>query len=219
MTDDDVYRPPATEWFENHSTFSPEEWRYMARVFALWFFGSAILVAVVATWQMQTSLSAFGGDEYLPRVMTLAIVGEIGAGLVIASAGNTLVMVTERRAKRAELAPVQRLPWSIVGGMGSATPIAMVLILGLSLAISTFLVGIPWDTSWSNVRASWHWDDVAISILSVIVGAVVLVANVSQVMRVLFRFRGWLILKLIVMSQALGLLLYLVQVMGRALFK
>ncbi len=214
MNSNDVYRPPAAESPPIHSTFSKEEWRYSVRTFVAWLVGLSILLAVVLTTQYYLSLSQFGGETHLARFITLAVF-QYAPGVVIGSACNTLAMVTERRAKDANREPVQRVPWSIVGILGSATLLAAGLFWVVSLSFVTFAVGVPWGQSWTGILSLACWSDLAISLLSVVLGAVVLVASVGPTMRLLLRFRGWLILKFIVMAQAMGLLLYMVRLMGK----
>lgn len=210
---DDAYRAPRAEPVTEHSTFSAEEWRYLGKVYASWFFGGVLLLAMVVTGQIYFSLSQFGGQEYLARVVTLSVLSQYGPGLVMAAACNTLAMVTERRAKRAIVEPVEKVPWSLVGLFGVLSPMAMGLILGLSLAIITFVVGIPLDTSWTGIRAGAHLRDMVISTIAVVVCAFVVVGTVSQTMRILTRFRGWLLLKFIITNQIMGLIFVLVKTM------
>lgn len=210
MTTDDLYRPPAVERAANHSTFAPDEWRYMAKVFAAWFLGGSLLIAFVGTWQFGMVLSQFGAEEYLGRVVMLEVLGRSGASLVMVAACNTLVMVTHRRAKAAILEPVQKPPWWIPGCLGLATPIAMAVMLGSSLVITTYWVGVPWAASWKGLQAGMRWIDFASSILSVTVVAALLVALVPQTMRLFLRLRGWLLLEIIIASQVIGSVTYLI---------
>ncbi|HRI68245.1 MAG TPA: hypothetical protein PK156_28645 [Polyangium sp.] len=214
MNSDEVYRPPAGYEPAEHSRFSAEEWRYMGRVFLLWLVGGALLLALVRTGQNYFALSQFGGEEYLARVMTIEVVSRNGPGLVIAAACNTLAMVTERRAKRSILEPVSEVPWSVIGLLVALSPVATGLILALSLAIITFIVKIPFDTSLVGIRAGMHLRDVVISISAVLACAFGIMGVISQVMRVLSRFRGWLLLKFIIVSQIVGVLFSLVDRMA-----
>ena len=57
---EDQYHPPGSnEPPANHSTFSTEEWRYMAKVFAWWVVGASIVVAIALTVQTVYALKAF----------------------------------------------------------------------------------------------------------------------------------------------------------------
>ncbi len=217
MTPENVYRPPAIVPDANHSTFTHDEWRYMAKVFAAWFLGGSLLLAIVETSQFSFALSQFGAQEYTTRLVTMTVFFRHGAGLVIFAACNTLVMVTHRRAKAEILRPVQKLPLWIPGCLGLTTPIAMALICGFSLAIITYWIGLPSADSWNHMQGVIRWVDVASSILSVMVVTALLVALVPQIMRLLFRFRGWLILKLIIMAPVTGLVLAVVRPVWKAI--
>lgn len=179
-------------------------------MFAAWFLGGSLLLTLVDMWQMNWALSQFGGQEYLARVVVLSVLGSYGPALPIAAACNTLVMVTHRRAKAAMAQPVQRVPWWICGFLGSVTPMAMALIVGLSLAIITYGIGVPWADSWKGIQAAFQWRYVATAVLSVVVTAALLVALVPHVMRLLFRFRGWVIVNCIISVQVSGVVLYVV---------
>lgn len=208
---EDRYRPPSSnEPAADTSRLSKDEWRYAAKVFVAWFLAGSVLIALVATWQNNFALSQFGGQEYLARVMTLAIPGSYGPMLSIAAACIALVMVTERRARAAIPRPVQRIPWWVAGFLGLITPIAMALILGSSLAIITYGVGVPWADSWKGIQAAFKWRDVASAIFSVVITSALLSALVQRVTRVLFRFRGWVFLKCIVLMNVSGVVLGLV---------
>jgi len=211
MTPENVYRPPAIVPETLHSTFTRDEWHYMGKAFAAWFLGGSLLLALVGTIQFGISLSQFGGQEYLARIVLLEVFARYGAGIVIAAACNTLILVTHRRVKAEILQPVQNVSLWVPGCLGLTTPIAMALIFGFSLAIITYWVGVPWADSWKGMQRSWRWVDIVSSSLSVMVIAALLVALVPQIMRLLFRFRGWLILKFIITAQVTGLVFSVVR--------
>jgi hypothetical protein len=188
--------------------FSREEWIYMAKVFAIWFLGGSLLLTLVMIWQMNWALSQFGGQEYLARVVTLAIPASYGPGLPIAAACNTLVMVTHRRSNAGIMQPVHPVPWWIAGCLGLTTPLAMALIFGMSLAIITYEIGVPWADSWKGIQVAFQWRYMATAVVSVVTTAAIMVALLPRVMHVLFRFRGWVILKCIVLVQLSGVVLY-----------
>jgi hypothetical protein len=211
MISDDVYRPPAIEPEANHSTFAPDEWRYKKKVFAAWILGGSVFMALYETLLFGWSLSQFGGEEYTARVVLLDVFARSGTGVVIFAACNTLVMVTHRRTKAEVLEPVQHVPLWIPGVLGLTTPIAITLILGLSLALITYRMGVPWTDSWKGIQTSVRWTDFVISILCVVVITALVTALIPQVMRLLFRFRGWLILKFIVIAFAIAPILSVVR--------
>ena len=97
---DNPYEPPHADVASPHSTFSPDEWRTMAKVFGGWVLGGALVLTSVLALQMNMALSQFGGQEYLARVMMISVTNQYASMLIVASICNTLVMVTERRAKR-----------------------------------------------------------------------------------------------------------------------
>jgi hypothetical protein len=215
---EDRYRGPASdEPAADTSRLSKEEWRYAAKVFATWFLGGSVLWTLILIWQSNWALSQFGGQQYLARVVVLQLFNLYGAGLPIAAACITLVMVTELRVKAAKLEPVHPVPWWIGGCLGLTTPVAMALILGLSLAIITYGVGVPWADSWKGIQVAFGWSYFASAILSVVSASMLLVVLTPRLMRLLLRFRGWVILKCIVLMNVIGLVLHFILSMWNAI--
>ncbi len=207
---DNPYEPPLVDVVSPYATFSREEWRTMGKVFGWWVVGGAVVLTSVVAFQMNMALSQFGGQEYLARVMTMGITNQYASTLVIASMCNTLVITTDRRAKRDVLVPVRRLPLLVIIWAALATPIAMALMLALTTVI-TYRLDIPVNASLKGFAQGFHGTDVVLSILTVLLLSAAFVGSISQLMAILLRFRGRLILKCIILTQASGLLLYVIQ--------
>lgn len=190
-----IYRPPIADVEPNHSAFSADEWRYMAKIFAYWVVGGALVLSCFTTWRFHFALSQFGGQEYLGRIVALAAADLQAPSLVLAAACNALVMVTERRTKAGVTEPVQRLPGTIAIILVLLTPLVMALMLGIALACTALMVGIPSYESLRGVLKHVHPRDLSIAIAPVVVGAFVIVVSTPHIMRVLARFQGWLLLK------------------------
>jgi len=189
----------------------------MGKAFAAWFLGGSLWLALVPTLQLGFALSQFGAQEYVTQIVTWNVISRDGATLVIFAAGNTLVMVTHRRAKATILQPVPKLHLWIPACLGFTTPLAMALICGWSVAISTFFMGVPWADSSKHLGRTLHFTDFAGSILSVLVGATLVVVLAPQMMRLLIRFQGWLILKFIIVMQVTRLALAVVGLVWKAI--
>jgi ABC-type transporter Mla maintaining outer membrane lipid asymmetry permease subunit MlaE len=58
------------------SVFPRDEWLYIAKVFSAWLLGGSLLIALVLTGQFYLAFSQFGGEEYIGRVVALAIPGQ-----------------------------------------------------------------------------------------------------------------------------------------------
>ena len=205
---ENAYQPPAGHSAANHGSFSAEEWRYITKVFTAWLVGLAMWYAGVLTFVFHFSLSQFGGTEYLARVALLALTGEYGPQIVTLAAFNTLVMITNRRAKREFLQPVDGLPWWAGVALGLAVPVAMFVAISTSLLLITFVAEIPWATSWQSARKSYGLKDIAFVLIQWLPPTLVLMFASAPLMRFLFRFRGRLILKLFATMFVVGALLH-----------
>jgi len=213
MTLENPYQPPATPAATPHSVFSRDEWLYMAKVFSAWLLGGSLLIALVVTGQFYLALSQFGGEEYVGRVVALAIPGQYGAILVMIAAANTLVMVTHRRTKSGILDPAQSIPWAIVPLLTFLAPLMIAWMLALSLFSSAILFGIPWDHTWTSMRQGLHFGDAGRAMFTVFLSGIILVFFSHSIMRRLARIQGRLLLKILLTSQAMGLCVYLLQAM------
>lgn len=180
----------------------------MAKVFTAWLVGLASWYAAVLTFQFHFSSSQFGAVDSTARVALLAITGEYGPHIVALASFNTLIMATERRAKREFLQPVDVLPLWAGGVLALAIPIAMFVAFSTSLLLLTFVGGIPWSTSWQSMRSSYGWTDVTFVLIQWLPPTFILMFGTGPIMRLLFRVRGPLILKLIASMFALGLVLH-----------
>lgn len=207
---DNPYEPPHADVASPHSTFSPDEWRTMAKVFGGWVLGGALVLTAVLALQMNMALSQFGGQEYLARVMMISVTNQYASMLIVASICNTLVMVTERRAKRNIFVPVQRLPLIVPIFSAFAVPIAMIVMLALTIGIAHGL-DIPLSASWKGLEIGFHGIDVALSTLAVLLLSAALSAHISQLMEIFLRYRGRLILKCLIVTQVSGFVLYVIQ--------
>ena len=208
MTNENAYQPPAEASPTNHGAFSADEWSYITKVFTAWLIGLAIWYAGVLTFSFHFSLSQFGGTEYLARVALLALTGEYGPQIVTLASFNTLVMITDRRAKRELLQPVDGLPWWTGAALGLAVPVAMFVATVTSLLLITFVAEIPWATSWQSARKSYGLRDVGFVLIQWLPPTLVLMFASAPLMRFLLRFRGRLILKLFATMFVVGALLH-----------
>lgn len=207
MTNENVYQAPAGHSSANHGSFSAEEWRYITKVFTVWLIGLAIWQAAGLTFFFHFSLSQFGAADFLARVALLALAGEYGPQIVTLAAFNTLVMITERRAKREFLQPVDGLPWWTGAALGLSVPVAMFVAISTSLLLITFVAEIPWATSWQSARKSYGLKDIAFVVIQWLPPTLVLMFASAPLMRFLFRFRGRLVLRLFAAMFVVGTLL------------
>lgn len=203
MTLENPYRPPAPIPETAHSTFSPDEWVYITKVFGACLVFWAILVAMYTTWQTHFALSQFGAEDYLGRIVALTIPAQHGATIVLLAAINAFVMVTHRRTKRKILEPVQTISWSLVGLLLVVTPMTITLTLGMSLFASVLLFGLAWNQTFSSLQQGLHLFDAARAMLLVLLCGTILVLLAPGVMRRLLRFPGWLFGKIAVTSAAM----------------
>jgi hypothetical protein len=208
---DNPYQPPADSDVIAQSTFSQDEWRYIAKIFSAWLIAVAILVALYITTQMFLSLSQFGGENYLGRVLALAIPAQYGAALVIMAASNTFVMVMERRSKQKTKQLPPRFPWWIVLFLTIVTPLTIAFTLAASQLSSALLFGISLGATWTSMRQGIHWEDIGRASFAVFSTSIILVLIASRIAQILHRFAGWLILKVIVVGQVFGLLVFMIQ--------
>lgn len=211
MTLENPYQPPAVSPLAAHSGFSRDEWFYMAKVFSLWLLVSSFLVAFIVTGQMHFALSQFNSEGFLGRITALTLPGQYGAAIVMFAASSAFVMVTHRRTKREILEPVQTFPWFLVLLLSVVTPIAITLALAMSLFTSGLLFGLPWNQTLLSMKQGLHPIDCARSMLVVFLCSTVLTFAAGPLMRRLIRIRGWLMLKIIAVSQFLGLVVFIFQ--------
>jgi len=83
--------------------------------------------------------------------------------------------------------------------------IANVVAIGLGLILTTFAVGIPWQTSWEAVSSHFWPKDLMFPIIYMGALTPLLMFCTGPWMRLQFRFRGRLILKLLVAMFLMGL--------------
>lgn len=161
------------------------------------------------------SLSQFGGENYLGRVLALAIPGQYGAALVMMAASNTFVMVMERRSKQKPKQLPPRFPSWIVFFLTIITPLTIAFTLAASQLASALLFGISLGATWTSMQQGIHWGDIGRASFAVFLTSIVFVLIASKVAQILHRFAGWLILKIIVVGHLWGLLVFSIQSMAR----
>lgn len=211
MTAENPYQPPIDSDGITHSAFFQDEWRYIAKIFSAWLIVGAILVALVVTGQSHFALSQFGGESYTGRVVALAIPAQYGAALVMMAASNTFVMVMERRSKQKTKQPPPRIPWWIVSFLTIVMPLTIAFTLAASQFSSAFLFGTSLGATWTSMQQGIHWGDLGRASFAVFLASIIFVLMASWIVRLLARFSGWVLLKIIVVGQIWGLLVFSIQ--------
>ncbi len=202
---ENAYEAPVEEAPTNHSRFSADEWRYMANEFTAWLVGFAIWCACILVAQLHYTLQTFNAEKHIAGILFVSTARDLSVHIVFIAAINTLVMVTERRAKRELLQPVLFAPWWTPGILVLALLVANVVAIGLGLILTTFAVGIPWLTSWESVCRTFVPKDLMFPIIYMGALTPLLMFCTGPWMRLQFRFRGRLILKLLVAMFLMGL--------------
>lgn len=205
VTNENPYQVPAGHSSANHSTFSADEWRYMAKVFAAWLVGFAAWSACVRVAQLHYALQTFNAERHIAGIHFVSTARDLSIHITFIAAFNTLVMVTERRAKREILQRVLFAPWWTPGVLVLALLVANLVAIGLGLILTTFVVGIPWLTSWESIRTHFLPKDLLFPVIHIIPMTFLLMFGIGPWMRAQFRFHGWLIPKLLVAMFLVGL--------------
>lgn len=205
MVDENAYQAPAETPVANHSTFSADEWRYMAKVFAAWLTGYAIWDACITVAQISYGLRVFSADRFVASLYLTSLVLSGSVRITFCAVVNTLVMVTERRAKREITQAIQRLPWWIGGVWSLAILWGMLVALGVCVLIVVFVLDIDFEVLSEPLGRLVVRSDIPLVVMQIIPMTLLLMFGTAPLMRLQFRFRGWLIPKLLVAMFLVGL--------------
>ncbi len=177
----------------------------MAKVFVAWLVGFSVWSTCIRVAQLYYALQVFNAEKRIAGILFVSTARDVSIHIVFIAAINTLVMVTERRAKREFLQPVLFAPWWTPGVLILALLVANVVAIGLGLILTTFVVGVPWLTSWESVCMHFLPKDLMFPVIYMVTLTPLLMFSAGAWMRLQFRFRGWLILKLLVGMFLMGL--------------
>jgi hypothetical protein len=199
MSFDDIYRPPGRDPSANHSAFSHDEWRYMARVFAAWIVGTSIFVGIALTIQTSYALRAFSAAGGNGGIVAVSALREIAPLVVIFAASNTMVFAIEQRTRKHVPPPSDHWHWSALAWLYAAVPIVSVIILGSSLATNTIGYNGAYDRFWASIQHTVAVQDFPYGLVSFSCQITFLGVIAPRLMRCLSRQEGWLLLKYVAM--------------------
>ena len=134
---DNPYEPPHADVASPHSTFSPDEWRTMAKVFGGWLIGAAIVTGIGLTLQAVYALRAFSVQSRVGGIVVVSALREIAPVIIFLAVSVALSSALDKRV-RGHIPP----PASVGHGPAVLAVSAGFTIANGVVAITSFLTSM-----------------------------------------------------------------------------
>lgn len=173
------------------------DWSKLWRLFVIWGTAIAAVSASIITFQSGFGLRKFGGLEYVPRLLALALVREMGPGAATSAALIGLVHWTHRYdvdQLRSCLGQVRAR-----GYLGSIVmlPVATLVALASSFSTAFVVYGITWATYSSGMAETLAMADFAVALGGTFVSGLILMLTSLFLLPTFARFSWSLPVKLL----------------------
>lgn len=195
-----IYQPPAVETAPNHSAFSVDEWRYIAKVFAYWVVGASVFAGIALTLQTVYALRAYAAGYRSGGIVAISALRQVAPAVVMFAVCTTLALAIERRSEKA-LPPPTRIDWYgwVVAWLYVALPIASGIIVVTSFVTTTIAFDGLVAEFWLSIRRLLTLEDFLFGVVVLSNLAVLQFVTAPILMRLLSRRPGWLLLKYFVL--------------------
>lgn len=134
---DNPYEPPHADVASPHTTFSPNEWRTMAKVFGGWLVGAAIVTGIGLTIQTAYALRAFSVQSRVGGIVVVSALREVGPMVVFMAASVAMSSALDKRVWQS-IPP----PTSVVHGLAMIVLLAGFFIANGVIAATSFLTAM-----------------------------------------------------------------------------
>lgn len=207
--EDHYHSPKFDEPPADSAHLTKAEWRFVAKVFAIATVAVSIVVGAVLALQTTYALKTFSAEGRVAGIVAVSAFREMNKVAVGSAACIAFVCMVDRRTDAGIAPPSRGLFLPIAITLPLFAPLAGVIITTSSVLL--LLVGHdqPYAGCRDSIRDILMSQDPLVGVFSAMVYSLLLGVLARDVARIVARYAGWPILKILILSWVTQLLAYL----------